>query len=151
MMENYKVVEMNVYNKWWDKWFVVADSTINLLLHNYNYFSLSPVYLLTDGDVEKKEFIVRKPRRNLQGSWSKMDIVGVIDDLGGLLPEVQKFCGNDIFFVTDTRVPEEDLVNGQKIFVFFALGTHEKTIEMENFLNKNDFLFLMADDVPFVD
>ena len=75
-----------------------------------------------------------------------MDIVGVIDNSGGLLPEVQKFCGNDIFFVTDSRVPEEDLVNGQKIFVFLALDTCEK---MENFLNKNDFLFLMADDVPF--
>ena len=107
--------------------------------------------MLTDGDVEKKEFIVRKPRRNLRGSWSKLDMVGVIDNLGGLLPEVQKFCGNDILFVTDTRVQEEDLVNGQKIFVFIALDSHEKTIEMENFLNKTDLLFLMADDVPFVD
>ena len=53
-------------------------------------------------------------------------MVGVIDDLGGLLCEVQKYCGDDIFFVTDNRVPEEELVNGQKIFVFFALDTHEK-------------------------
>ena len=60
MMENYKVVEMNVYNRWWDKWFVVANLNIDLLLHDYNYFNLSPVYLLTDGDVEKKEFIVKK-------------------------------------------------------------------------------------------
>ena len=36
--------------------------------------------MLTDGDVEKKEFIVRKIQRNLQGSWSKLDMVGVIDD-----------------------------------------------------------------------
>ena len=41
------------------------------------------------------------------------------------------------------------MVNGQKIFVFFALDTHDKTLEMEKFLNKHDFLFLMTDDVPF--
>ena len=78
-------------------------------------------------------------------------MIGVIDDLGGLLSEVQKFCDNDIFLVINSRVPEEDLVNGQKIFVFFGLDTREKTIEMENFLNKNNFLFLMAHDVPFTD
>ena len=78
-------------------------------------------------------------------------MVGVIDDLGGLLCEVQKYGGDDIFFVTDSRVPEEDLVNGKKIFFFFALDTHEKTIAMEKFLNKNDFLFLMTDDVAFTD
>ena len=135
-MEDYKVVQMEVNKRWWDKWFVVADLTIDLLLHDYKYFSLSPVYLLTDGDVEKKEFIVRKPQRNLQGLWSKLDIIGVIDDLGGLLSEVKKFCGNDIFLVTDTRVPQEDLVNGQKIFVVFALDTREKTKQMETFLTK---------------
>ena len=43
-----------------------------------------------------------------------MDVIGVIDNLGGLLSEVYKFCGNDIFCVTDPRVPEEDLV-GQNI------------------------------------
>ena len=102
----------------------MADLTIPLRLHDYNYFNFSPVYMLTDGDVETKEFIVRKPRRNLQGSWSKLDMVGVIDDLGGLLCEVQKYCDDDIFFVTDSRVREEDLVNGQKIFVFFALDTY---------------------------
>ena len=32
------------------------------------------------------------------------------------------------------------MVNGQKIFIFFALDTREKTLEMEKFLNKNDFL-----------
>ena len=49
----------------------------------------------------------------------------MIDDLGGLLSEVCKFCGDDIFCVTDPRVPE-DLVKGQNIFVYFALGTPEK-------------------------
>ena len=55
-----------------------------------------------------------------------MDMIGVIDDLTGLLSEVCKFCGDDIFWVTDPRVPEEDLVKGQNIFVYFALGTPEK-------------------------
>ena len=54
------VVEMNTYTKWWDSWFVVADLTIPLFLDDYDYFNFSPVYLLTDGDVEKKEFIVKK-------------------------------------------------------------------------------------------
>ena len=47
--------------------------------------------------------------------------------------------------MTYTRVPEGDLVEGQKLFMFFALDTAEKSEEMEN------FLFLMADDVPFTD
>ena len=67
-------------------------------------------------------------------------MIGVIDNLGGLLSEVCKFCGDDILCVTDPRVPEEDLVKGQNIFVCFALGAPE-----------NNFLFLMADDVPFTD
>ena len=53
-------------------------------------------------------------------------MIGVIDDLGGLLSEVCKFCGDDIFCVTDPRVPEKDLAKGQNIFVYFALGTPEK-------------------------
>ena len=61
MIKDYKVKEIDVHHSWWDKWFVVADLTIHLLLNDYNYFSLSPVYLLTDGDAEKKESIVRKP------------------------------------------------------------------------------------------
>ena len=99
------VVEMNYYTEWWDRWFIVADLTISLFLYDYNYFNLSPVYMLTD--VEKKEFIVRKPRRNLQFECSKLDMVGIIDDLRGLLSEVQKYCGDDILFVTDSRVLEE--------------------------------------------
>ena len=43
------------------------------------------------------------------------------------------------------------MVNKQKIFVFFALDTREKTLEMEKFLNQHNFLFLMTDDVPFTD
>ena len=78
-----------------------------------------------------------------------MDMIGVIE--GGLLSDVYKFCGDDIFCVTDLRVPEEDLVKGQNIFVYFALGTKEKSERMEKFLKENNFLFLMANDVPFTD
>ena len=52
----------------------------------------------------------------------------MIDDLGGLLLEECKFCGDDIFCVTDPGVPEEDLVKGLNIFVYFALGTQEKSV-----------------------
>ena len=80
-----------------------------------------------------------------------MDMTGVIDDLVGLLSEVCIFCGHDIFCVTDPRIPEEDLVKGQNIFVYFALGTPEKSKQMEKFLKENNFLFLMSNDVPFTD
>ena len=40
---------------------------------------------------------------------------------------------------------------GRRYSFFFALDTHDKTLEMEKFLNKHDFLFLMTDDVPFTD
>ena len=80
-----------------------------------------------------------------------MDMIGVIDDLKGLLSEVCRFCGDDIFCVTDPRVPEEDLAKGQNIFVYFALGTREKSERMEKFLKENNFLFLMSNDVPFLD
>ena len=150
-MGDYKVKEMDLNNKWWDKWFVVADLTIDILLHDNNYFSMTSVYLLTEGDIRKKEFIVRKPRRNLQGFWSKCDVIGFIDDLGGLLCEVHKLCGNDIYCVTDKRVLGRDFVERQKIFAFFASDSAEKTKTMEKFLNEHNFLFLMADDVPFTD
>ena len=136
------VVEMNTYTKWWDSWFVVADLTIPLFLDDYDYFNFSPVYLLTDGDVEKKEFIVKKPRRNQQFEWYKMDRVGVIDDLGGLLCEVKKYCGDDIFLVTDSRVLKEDMPNGQKIFIFFALDTREKTLGDGKVSQQTRFLVL---------
>ena len=150
-MADYKVIEMDLSHKWWDKWFVVADLTIDILLHDYNYFSMTSVYLFTEGDVTKKQFIVRKPRRNLQGFWSKCDVVGFIDDLGGLLSEVHKLCRNDIYCVTDQRVLGRDLVERQKIFAFFTSDSAEKTQQMEKFLNEHNFLFLMADDVPFTD
>ena len=51
----------------------------------------------------------------------------------------------------DSTVPEQDIVKEQKIFVFFTLDTVEKSEQMENFLIENDFLFLMAGDVPFTD
>ena len=99
------------------------------------------MYLLTQGDIAKKEFFVTKPQRNLKGFWSKMDMIGVIDNLEGLLSEVCKFCGNDIVCVTDPRVPEEDLVKGQNIFVYFALGTPEQSEQMEKFLKERGSCF----------
>ena len=89
--------------------------------------------------------------RAFQFEWYKMDRVGVIDDLGGLLCEVKNYCGDDIFLVIDSRVLKEDMVNGQKIFVLFALDSCKKTLEMEKFLNKHDFLFLMTDDEQLTD
>ena len=74
-----------------------------------------------------------------------------MDDFGGLLSEVCKFCGDNIYCVTDPRVSEENLVKGQNIFVYFPLGTPQRSEWMEKFLKKNHFLFLMADDVPFTD
>ena len=152
-MANYIVLEMDLNDKWWDKWFVVGGLSIHrsMQLHHYNYFSMTFVYMLTRGDMAKKEFFVRKPRRNVKGFWSKLDIIGVIDNFGGLLSEVYKFCGDNIYCVTDARVPEEDSVKEQNIFVYFPLGTHERSEQMEKFLKENNFLFLMSNDVPFLD
>ena len=150
-MANYIVLKMDLNDKWWDKRFVVAGLSIDrsIKLHHYNYFSMSS--MLTQGDIAKKEFFVRKPQRNLKGFWSKLDIIGVIDDFGGLLSEVCKFCGDNIYCVTDPRVPEEDLVKGQNIFVYFPLGTPERSERIEKFLKENNFLFLMSNDVLFTD
>ena len=153
-MANYIVLEMDLNDKWWDKWFVVGGLSIDrsIQLNHYNYFSMSSMYMLTRGeDMAKKEFFVRKTRRNLKGFWSKLDIIGVIDDFGGLLSEVYKFCGDNIYCVTDPRVPAEDLVQGQNVFVYFPLGTPRKSERMEKFLKENNFLFLMSNDVPFLD
>ena len=97
-MANYIVLKMDLNDKWWDKGFVAGGLSIDrsIKLHHYNYFSMSSVYMLTQGDIAKKEFFIRKPRRNLKGFWSKLDIIGVIDDFGGLLSEVIKFCGDNI-------------------------------------------------------
>ena len=151
MAEEYNVVELDTSKKWWDTWFVVADLTINRMLADYNYFSLSPVYIITRGCREKKEFILRKPRRNLQGEWSKCDILDFIDDLGGILTEAEKMCGNDIYAVTQDDVKGEDGKWKQKIYVFFATTEIEDTLKMEAFLNENNYKFIMADDVPFRD
>ena len=152
-MANYIVLEMDLNDKWWDKWFVVAGLSIDrsIKLHHYNYFSMSSVYLVTQGDIAKKEFFVRKPRRTLKGFWSKLDIIGVIDDFLGLLSEVCKFCGDNINCVNDHRVAEEDSVKEQNIFVYFPLGTPERSEQMEKFLKENNFPFLMSNDVPFTD
>ena len=63
-MANYIVLEMDLNDKWWDKWFVVAGLSIDrsIQLSHYNYFIMSSVYMLTRGeDMAKKEFFVRKP------------------------------------------------------------------------------------------
>ena len=62
-MANYIVLEMDLNDKWWDKWFVVAGLSIgrSIKLNHYNYFSMSSVYLLIGGDMAKKEFFIRKP------------------------------------------------------------------------------------------
>ena len=75
----------------------------------------------------------------------------MIDDFGGLLSEVYKFCMDNIYCVTDPRVPAEDLVQGQNVFVYFPLGTRRKSERMEKFLKENNFLFLMSNDVSFLD
>ena len=78
-------------------------------------------------------------------------MIGFIDDLGGLLCEVHKLCGNDIYCVTDKRVLGRDFVEQQKMFAFSASDSAEKMKTMEKFLNEHNFLFLMANDVPFTD
>ena len=151
MGEDYSVVEMNTSEKWWDRWFVVANLTIDRMLPDYNYFGLSPVYVITCGQRERKEFILQKPRRNLQGKWSKCDILDFIDDLGGVLTEAEKFCGNDIFAVTQEYVKGEDGKWKQNIYVFFGMKMEEESRIIEKFLNENNYNFIMADDIPFTD
>ena len=152
-MANYIVLKMDLNDKWWDKWFVVGGLSIDrsIQLNHYNYFSMSSVYMLTQGDMAKKEFVVRKPQRNLKGFLSKLDIIGVIDDFGGLVSEVYKFCGDNIYCVTDPRVPARDLVQGQNVFVYFPLGTPGKSERMEKFLKDYNFLLPMSNDVLFLD
>ena len=75
----------------------------------------------------------------------------MIDDFGGLLSEVYKFCGHNIYCETDSRVPAKDLVQGQNVFVYFPLGTQEKSEQMEKFLKENNFLFLMSNNVLILD
>ena len=47
---NYRLIELRTEEKWWDKWFVVGDLTIDILLKEYNYFSLSTAYVLSIGN-----------------------------------------------------------------------------------------------------
>ena len=148
---NYSLVEMPTEEKWWDKWFVVGDLKIDVLLKDYNYFSLSAVYVLSPGSREKGEFMVMKPRRDLKGAWSKLDILGFIGDFDGLLTEVEKMCGNDIYCVTDKKVVGRDEVMRQKVLVFFATDNPEKSEKMEKVLKEKKMVYIMADDVPFRD
>ena len=128
MGEEYKVVELNTDEKWWDRWFVVANLTIDHLLADYNYFSMSSVYLITNSSQNREEFMVRKPRRDLRGEWSKCDILTFIDNLGGVLTEVEKVCGNDVYAVTQ----QKEKVNGvwkQKIYGFFCSGEGGRCVD----------------------
>ena len=133
---NYSLVELRMEEKWWDKWFVVGDLTIDVLLKEYNYFSLSAVYVLSIGNQDKQQFVVMKPRSNLRGAWSRLDILGFISDLKGLLTEAEKLCRNDIYCVTDRRIIGRDEVMRQKILVFFATDNPEKSEQMEKFLKE---------------
>ena len=93
---------------------------------------------------------MRKPRVNLKGIWSKCDIIATIDNFGGLLTEVEKICGKNIFPVTQDIVIELDGAERQKIYVFLpAMGHREDANKIENYLNENNYAFIMADDVPF--
>ena len=89
-----------------------------------------------------------KPRRNLRGAWSRLDILGFISDLKGLLTQAEKMCGNDIYCVTDRRITRRDEVMCQKILVFFAADNDEKSDQMEKFLKGKNMAYIMADDVP---
>ena len=129
MGEDYSVVEMDTSEKWWDRWFVVANLTIDRMLPDYNYFSLSPVYIITRGWRERKEFILRKPRNNLQGKWSKCHILDFIDDLGGVLTEAEKFCGNDILLLC-RKMSKEKMVNGSRKFMFSLQRRWKKNQEL---------------------
>ena len=59
-MANYIVLEMDLNDKWLDKWLVVGGLSIDrsIQLDHYNYFSMSSMYMLTHGeDTAKKEFL----------------------------------------------------------------------------------------------
>ena len=98
-----------------------------------------------------KHFLVHKPRRNLQNMWARCDILAFIDNLGGLLTEVNKVCGNDIFAVTQDRVTGDDGKKRQWIYVFFAVECKEDADNIEKYLFENNYTFIMTDDVPFTD
>ena len=73
----------------------------------------------------------------------------MIDNFRGLLTEVEKVCGNDIFAVTQDKVRDLDGVLRQKIYVFFAMESHDDADKIESYLNENNYTFIIADDVPF--
>ena len=61
-MANYIVLEMDLNDKWWDKWFVVGGLSIDrsIQLNHYNYFSMSSVYMLTQGGHGKERILCKK-------------------------------------------------------------------------------------------
>ena len=60
-MANYIVLEMDLNDKWWDKWFVVGLSIDRSIeLHHYNYFSMTSVYMLTQGGHCKERILCKK-------------------------------------------------------------------------------------------
>ena len=73
----------------------------------------------------------------------------MLDHLGGIVTEVSKICGSDIFAVTQDKVIDPDGVRRQKIYVFFAVKTCHDANKIESYLNENNYTFIMADDVPF--
>ena len=65
-MANYIVLEMDLNDKWWDKWFVVAGLSIDrsIQLSHYNYFSMSFMYMLTRGeDMGKERILCKKTKK----------------------------------------------------------------------------------------
>ena len=89
--------------------------------------------------------------KEFEGAWSRLDILGFIGDLKGLLTEAEKMCGNDIYCVTDRIIIGIDEVMRQKILVIFATDNAEKSEQMEKFLKGKNMAYIMADDVPFRD
>ena len=61
-MANYVVLEMDLNDKWLDKWFVVGGLSIDrgIQLNHYNYFSMSSVYMLTWGGYGKERILCKK-------------------------------------------------------------------------------------------
>ena len=66
-MANYIVLEMDLNDKWWDKWFVVGGLSIDrsIQLNHYNYFSMSSMYMLTRGEDTASKKTKKKSERLL--------------------------------------------------------------------------------------
>ena len=66
-MVDYIVIKMELNDKWWDKWFMVGGLSIdaNIKLHHYKYFSMSFVYLLTQGGHCKERILCKKKHEEI--------------------------------------------------------------------------------------